>query len=529
MKKIISMLMICAMLMSSMAFAADFKDVSVNHDNFDAINTLATLEIIEGVGNGKYNPEEVLTRAELCTMLVKAIYKDDIHYNATSFDDVKLTHWACEYIETAVRNDLMVGYGDHKFGPDDDLTYTQTARTILNALGYGDLAWPAGVDKVAAELGLYDDIDAKDFADGCTRAEAAQMIYNAFGLKAVKYNAGERFETRVKFLEDMLGFKEVEEKIDGHIYVAYEDEDDEIYTTNILKTYEDAIYVGDNQNQYKLENTTRAKTYDFDWDDVEMYVNGVLYETGRLAWFDDKYDMVGIFDEDDELVAIYVDNPGEIFVPGMGYPNDIAEDIADDKNYNEKTSTITYFIEDATYKISNKIVCGFVTKRTDKTVTINNVKYNLDEDHFYDKDDFVVIYFDINNDIAGHATFAINEVYKYDTTDMMLHTWDCETYMENENDARWMTYDEVKANVKDLLNRNEDEIEFDICKSCHANSAKTYLRYFHYEPVVEPDYYTVDGWNFYHTADCSYIVNTTKTVNTVKADCGLAAHDCIPQ
>ena len=61
----------------------------------------------------------------------------------------------------------MVGYGSNKFGPEDTLTYTQTARVILNAIGYGDLSWPTGVNAVAYELGLYDNVKVTDFNAGC--------------------------------------------------------------------------------------------------------------------------------------------------------------------------------------------------------------------------------------------------------------------------------------------------------------------------------------------------------------------------
>lgn len=126
MKKFLSVILALAMAMSLSvsAFAADFNDVSSSHTNYEAIDTLETLDIINGFSSNVYGPDVILTRAQLCTMMVRAMYGDDIHYSDTTFDDVALTHWARAAIDTACRNGLMVGYNGNKFGPEDTLTYT---------------------------------------------------------------------------------------------------------------------------------------------------------------------------------------------------------------------------------------------------------------------------------------------------------------------------------------------------------------------------------------------------------------------
>ena len=364
MKKILSMFL-CAMMvfsMSSVAFAADFNDVTDAHAQYEAIETLETLDIINGFSSDVYGPDVTLTRAQLCTMMVRAMYGDDIHYNDTTFADVALTHWARASIDTACRNGLMVGYGDNKFGPEDTLTYTQTARVILNAIGYGDLAWPTGVNAVAYELGLYDNVKVTDFNAGCTRAHAAQMIYNAFDLHLVKEWAGEHFNTDKVFVKDVLGFEKTSEYVDGHLYVAYKDLNDkkaDLFVTDIRSTFEKTIYPVGN-DEYKFIDSTRAEKHDVKWSEIEMYVNGVLIETGRLDWFNSDYDMVGVFDDEDTLIAIYVVNEGDVYIPG-GIPADILSEVEDDDDFDSRTSTVTYFIEDDTYVISNEIVCGFVS------------------------------------------------------------------------------------------------------------------------------------------------------------------------
>ena len=65
MKKFLSVILALAMAMSLSvsAFAADFNDVSSSHTNYEAIDTLKTLDIVNGYSATKYSPNDILTRA----------------------------------------------------------------------------------------------------------------------------------------------------------------------------------------------------------------------------------------------------------------------------------------------------------------------------------------------------------------------------------------------------------------------------------------------------------------------------------
>lgn len=527
MKKILSMFL-CAMMvfsMSTVAFAADFNDVSENHAQYEAIETLETLDIINGFSSEVYGPDVTLTRAQLCTMLVRAMYGDDIHYSDTTFDDVALTHWARAAIDTACRNGLMVGYGGNKFGPEDTLTYTQTARAILNAIGYGDLAWPTGVNAVAYELGLYDNVKVTDFNAGCSRAHAAQMIYNAFDLHLVKEWAGEHFNTDKVFVKDVLGFEKTSEYVDGHLYVAYKDLNDkkaDLFVTDIRSTFEKTIYPVGN-DEYKFIDSNRAEKHDVKWSEIEMYVNGVLIETGRLNWFDSDYNMVGVFDDEDVLIAIYVVNEGDIYSPVDEMPEYVYDEVEDDDNFDPRTSTVTYFIEDDTYIISNDIVCGFVSDISNKSIWIDDVKYTLEAGHGFDIDEFAVIYFDHNDEIAGWA--MIEEPYHFNIKSMKYHTWECYHFNDRANDDNWVHGEEGVIAYFANTDKAGTVIRFDACKDCHAEGRYAVSIP---APVVEPTYVSVEGWEYYHVEDCEYILKTNKEVIPVDINnTTLKVHDCV--
>ena len=409
-----------AMSLSASAFAADFNDVSSSHTNYEAIDTLKTLDIVNGYSATKYGPNDVLTRAQLCTMIVRAVYGDDTHYNSVNvFNDVSVSHWARIYIDTAYNHGVMSGYGNGTFGPEDQLTYTQTARVILNILGYGKLDWPLGVNTVAYELGLYDDVAVSDFDAGCTRAHAAQMIYNAFDCKTVKEYAGQHFPTKDVFLEDILGYTKTIDLTGSAPYVAYRDisvKNGKIYTTHISAG--DTIYFKDSIFKYTLTDSKRAEVKTIvDHDSVNYYVNGVDTTTIKIngSQIDDNHldalykdcDAIGVFNEKDKLTDVYILHDGFTCVPaannkcdGPGMGDSWNSKVTSDDDYDEKTSTITYFLEDGRYEISNHVEYGYVKAIGVNTFYIGDVKYRV-ENHGLKTGDFVTIFYDIYGNISA--------------------------------------------------------------------------------------------------------------------------------
>jgi ribosomal protein S17E len=400
----------------------------------------------------------------------------DIHYNADgTFIDVPVYHWARPAIDTAYRNGLMIGYGDNTFGPDNELTYTQTARVILNALGYGDLAWPYGVNTVAYELGLYDNVKTGDFNTGCSRAHAAQMIYNAFNLEIVNEYAGQHFGTNKTFLNDILGYEETTKYEDGHIYVAFKNLNDkkaDLLVTDVRSTIEKVIYPSGN-NGYKFTTSKREKVSTFKWADVDLFVNGV--DVTDVNWFVNADEAIGVFNNEDELIAIYVEYNGDTWVPATGFAGaemnaELYEEVTTDKDFNWNTSTVTYFIEDGTYEISNEIICGFITDVTKSAVWVDDVKYVIDHEYNNtDVDKFIVIFVDVNGELVDDK--IIPEPYRFNIETKKYHTWECHHYNDRANDTNWKTSNaDVKAYITE---KGLTDMTFTACKDCHADGKIT--------------------------------------------------------
>ena len=100
MKKVLSFVLVLSMILGSfgMAFAAP-ADV-VGKDYEDAVNVLVELGVVAGYEDGSYRPENVVTRAEMATFIVKAMGLADYAVGKSAFTDMA-GHWADPYVAYA--------------------------------------------------------------------------------------------------------------------------------------------------------------------------------------------------------------------------------------------------------------------------------------------------------------------------------------------------------------------------------------------------------------------------------------------
>jgi len=104
-----------------------FSDVSVNHPQRDAIIAVSDAGIFSG-DKGKFDPDGEMTRAQLSKVLVEAF--DLKGSTVNSFKDVPKDHWANEYINILLNNEITTGYGDGNFGLSDKVTANQFKKFI---------------------------------------------------------------------------------------------------------------------------------------------------------------------------------------------------------------------------------------------------------------------------------------------------------------------------------------------------------------------------------------------------------------
>ncbi|MEL7649600.1 MAG: S-layer homology domain-containing protein [Sedimentibacter sp.] len=196
MKKVLSLVLVIAMVLSSMSFAfasTSFEDVAGN-DYEDAINTLVALGVVTGYEDGTYRPEKTVTRAEMAKLMVELLgYGDLVAGSKSNFTDTQ-GHWADAYIALAAGKGLVVGTGDGKFTPDRTVSYDEAITMVVRALGYTDtcnelknMTWPTNFKVKAAELKLTKDVAMN--TTGADRGGVAQLMYNALEAILVTINS----------------------------------------------------------------------------------------------------------------------------------------------------------------------------------------------------------------------------------------------------------------------------------------------------------------------------------------------------
>lgn len=188
MKKRFSMLLALTMLLTTLipSFTANaaFSDVEDSNPYKKAITTLSTLKVINGYGDGTFAPDKDISRAEFTKMIVYMLGLDNLTTPITTFDDVPQTHWANANIRTAYDLQIINGFDDGLFRPDQPVTYEQALKMVVCTLGYQPYAeqmggYPYGYREQASILKLTDNVANLGFSDNAPRGVIAQIMFNA--------------------------------------------------------------------------------------------------------------------------------------------------------------------------------------------------------------------------------------------------------------------------------------------------------------------------------------------------------------
>lgn len=111
--------------------AKAFSDVNT-HWALDSIDFVTARELFNGTGEGVFTPDLSMTRGMFVTVLGRMEGADVTTYTAKTFDDVALGEWYAPYVEWATKNGVISGYGNGKFGPNDAITREQMAVILMN-------------------------------------------------------------------------------------------------------------------------------------------------------------------------------------------------------------------------------------------------------------------------------------------------------------------------------------------------------------------------------------------------------------
>ena len=96
----------------------------------EAILALAHRGIVNGMGNGNFEPDGLLTRAQFCAMAQRALGLPPAAISAQVFSDVPFGAWYHSYVMSAYSFGAVNGMGDGTFAPDKTITRQEAAVLV---------------------------------------------------------------------------------------------------------------------------------------------------------------------------------------------------------------------------------------------------------------------------------------------------------------------------------------------------------------------------------------------------------------
>lgn len=200
--------------------AAGFADVS-DGDTARDVEVLRMMGVLDGYPDGSFRPDGTLTRAQFCKMAVTLMGKADSvgqFQSYTIFPDVRASYWAAGYVNLATRgeNQLIAGYPNGTFVPENPITYGQAVTILMRLLGYADkdvgAVWPEGYLAVAATSGVTKGLDLAGDSN-LTRGQAARLFVNLLAAKG-KESTTPYGETLASAVEKDVVLLDVDAKAD---------------------------------------------------------------------------------------------------------------------------------------------------------------------------------------------------------------------------------------------------------------------------------------------------------------------------
>ena len=135
--RIFAMILVIAQVLTAGTFAADswYPDVKESRWSYADIKYVSDAGYMNGVDGGKFDPSGKVTRAMVVTVLYRFDSSPDETY-VQLFRDVPDGKWFTDAVIWAGQNDIVNGVGDGRFAPNDNVTREQLAAIIYRFAAY---------------------------------------------------------------------------------------------------------------------------------------------------------------------------------------------------------------------------------------------------------------------------------------------------------------------------------------------------------------------------------------------------------
>jgi S-layer homology domain len=117
---------------TQLASRTTFPDIA-GHWAQGYIEALAAKDILVGYPDDKYHPDDLVTRAEFATIISKAFHPA-VNRPIANFKDVDEGFWGSKSIQSAYQGEFLEGYPDNVFQPKQQIPRLQVLVSLANGL-----------------------------------------------------------------------------------------------------------------------------------------------------------------------------------------------------------------------------------------------------------------------------------------------------------------------------------------------------------------------------------------------------------
>lgn len=230
---------------------SNFVDVPHHYWAYGAISLVTQEKLMSGYQDGSFRPDRSLTREEAASLFSRLIGESPTT-TSTTFQDISPERWSAQAIESVASQNLISGYGDNSYRPDKPMSrqefalvtykfihsrgYRTEDPTVLDNVNFGDqkfiAPWAQTAVRELASLGFlsYDPRNLFNPEKYITRAEAAEITYRLlFSKEALAFDSllfQQKIEGEARqLLQKAFGSEEIRDKgamfwRDGKLVIA---------------------------------------------------------------------------------------------------------------------------------------------------------------------------------------------------------------------------------------------------------------------------------------------------------------------
>ncbi len=198
MKRALSMMLACVLMLAlaipAIAVDTGFRDVPADADYAQAVAWCRENGVMSGTSSTTFNPDGTLTRAMVAAVLYRWKGSPAVS-SMTTFSDNQAGAYYHDAAIWAAEHNILAGYGDGRFGPNDPVNRQQLATFLwrhsggnnTSAASFADRSDVASYAVTAVDWAVSNNIIALRAgnrfapAENATRAEVASALYAYLG------------------------------------------------------------------------------------------------------------------------------------------------------------------------------------------------------------------------------------------------------------------------------------------------------------------------------------------------------------